>query len=188
MYWLTENAFQPMMWGLLFALGSGTFGFVLRKRGLIIMSVIALCLTIGIVVTEQLIVTDSEQLIIEVHKVAGAVTRNDQAAVLACISSDNEDLINRVQREMPSIDFRSVSVFSLTPPKIDADSDPPSAQVHFTSRVNADATQSRYGVRGSAVARVTLDYEKSSDGKWRITNFDPDRVQPNDFFGGSEDQ
>ncbi len=187
MYWLTENAFQPMMWGLLTVFAAGAFGFVLRKRILIVISLVVLAITIGLVVTEQLIVTDSEQLVAEVNSVAAAITRNDQAAVLACISPKNENLINEIKNKMPKIDFKSVSVNGLTPPEIDMESIPPTAQLRFNSRVSADATRfSQIGASGTAMVRVTLYYEKTIGGEWRIVDYDHNRIRPNDFFGGSE--
>ena len=66
MYWLTEDAFQPMMLGILIIFVSGAFWFMLRKRVLLVVAIFTLLLVIGVVITELLIVTDSEQLVIEV--------------------------------------------------------------------------------------------------------------------------
>lgn len=181
MYWLTENAFQPLMLGLLVAMATGAFGYVLNQRKLIAVCVVTLLLTSGIVVTEQLIVTHKEQLEMDINSMAAALSRNDQQTVLNYVDPSYDELINRIRNEMPDIDFRSVTINNLL---IHHEPQATTAQLEFIARVAADATRSRYGAEGTGVVSVSLDYELGDDGRWRIVNYDHDRVRPNDFMRG----
>jgi hypothetical protein len=183
-YYLTENAFHPMMFGIVVTFACGSLWFILRKRLLLIIALIALFCTIAVVVTEQAIVTDSEQLVIEVNRIANAISDNDMAEVLSCINPANSQIVSEVKGQMPRIDFKSVSVFGLTPPQVNSDTEPPTAKVSFTSRISADGSSSRFGVSGTGVVRVNLDYIKTPAGQWQINSYNYDRVRPNDFMGG----
>ena len=55
-YWLTENAFQPMMIGLLLVFVAWTFWFISRKRELMITAIAVGVSTFGIVVIETFVV------------------------------------------------------------------------------------------------------------------------------------
>ena len=85
---------------------------------------------------------------------------------------------------MPLLDFESVSVNNLTTPEINMDTDPPTATLRFNARVSVDASASRYGARGTGLSRVTLNYEKSADGKWRIRSYSHEQIRIQDFMGG----
>lgn len=179
MYWLTENAFQPLMLGMLIVLATGAFGYLLKQRKLMVISVITLVLTIGVVITEQVIVTHKEQLVIDINSMAAAFSRNDQQAVLRYVDPSFDHLVDRIRNEMPDIDFESVSVNRLV---VHHEPQETTAQLEFIARISADATRSQYGVSGTGVVNFTLDYELSPDGQWRIVDYDSDKVKPSDFF------
>lgn len=184
MYWLTENSIQPLMFGILIVFVAGTFWYMLRKRILLAIAILVATATVAIVITEQVIVTDSEQLTADVHSVAMAVAANQKDDVLSYIHPSAESLILEINGEMQRINFRSVSVNNLQEPQIDYSVDPPTALLQFNSRVSADGTRSRFGVEGTGVVRVKLEYNKSATGKWLITGYSYDNVRANDFLGG----
>lgn len=184
MYWLTENAFQPLMLGLLIVGATGAFGYVLKERRLLITAGIVFVLTLGIVITEQLIVTHKEQLVIEINSAAAAVSRNDRTAVLNHISPNYEEGIADVNHYMSVIDFSSVTVNNLV---VNHEPQGTTARLEFNARVAADATQaSEFGMEGVGLVAATLDYELSADGRWQIVNYDYRRIKPNDFFRNND--
>ena len=184
MYWLTENAFQPLMLGLLIVAATGAFGYVLGQRRLLITAGIVLALTIGIVITEQLIVTHKEQLVIEINSAAAAVSRNDSSAVLNHISPNYEQGIADVNYYMSLIDFNSVTVNNLV---VNHEPHGTTARLEFNARVSADATRaSEFGMDGVGLVAATLDYELSEDGRWQIVGYNYRRIQPNDFFRNND--
>ena len=189
-YWLTENAFQPMMIGLLLVFVAWTFWFISRKRELMITAIAVGVSTFGIVVIETFVVTDAEQLRKDVASVAAAVQSNDVDATLSFISPGAQIMIDDAKREMREINFKKLSVKRFNEPKIDLDSIPPKANISFNAIVLADCSQSnRYGnvARVNGAARVTLFYEKNSDGDWKLVDYDYKRVTANDFMGSIDD-
>ncbi len=182
MYWLTENAFHPMMIGLLSAISFGIAWYFYGKRVLLFITLLIIALTIGIVVTEQMIVTDREQLTSDIFDVAEALERDDVDGVLAFISESNPALRQEVKDRMPLIEFEFVGISSLKEPEIDLESKPPVAKLKFVTRVDANAMRDpRFSAQGSGVSSVTLNYQKDNDGNWRITNYGYTRPQPSDF-------
>ena len=185
-YWLTENAFQPAMIGLLVVFGAGGFWFVLGKNPLLVAAIVALVGTIGIVVIEQLVVTDAEQIRNELVLIAGAVQSNDVDTVLGYISPKAEDMIAEAKLEMSDVVFKKLSVKRFSDPEIDLDSNPPTASISFNAVVMADCSAaSRYGnaPRLNGAVRATLNYEKDSAGKWKIVDYDYKPVTTNDLMG-----
>ena len=186
MYWLTENAFQPAMIGLLVVFGTGAFWFVLKKKPLLIAAIVALVCTIGIVVVEQLIVTDSEQIKNDLVLIAGAVQSNDLDTVLGYISPEAENMIAEAKREMSDVDFKKLSVKRFSDPEIDLEATPPTASISFNAIISASTSpSSRYGniPRINGAVRVTVFYEKDSAGKWKIVDYNYQRITTNDLMG-----
>lgn len=184
MYWFTENAFQPLMLGLLAAFVCGAFSFMLKNKVLLWVTLGIVAATISIVVIEQVIETDSERVTKNLLGISAALSRNDLESVLGFISDSSPQLKAEAKREMRVIEFESVTVFGLSEPEIDLSTDPPTAIIEFNGRVSADATRSSFHAAGVGVARFKLYYEKTDDGDWKITRYEQFRITQNDMMRG----
>ena len=185
-YWLTENAFQPAMIGLLAAFAAWTFWFMTKKKALLITTIVVAVGTLGIIVIEQLIVTDAEQLRTDLYLVAGAVQANDLDTVLDYISPQAENLVAEAKFEMSQIIFKKLSVKRLSDPEIDLTSNPPTASISFNAIVAVDGSKSKYYgniPHASGATRATLNYEKDSQGKWKIVSYNYKPITTNDLMG-----
>lgn len=170
MYWLTENSFPIVMIGILFVGASFGFGFILQQRKLFWAGCVSLLITIALVTTEQLVVTDNEQIQSQIYQMARCVRRNDVEGLLEYTSAvpGKEGARRRVQSEMPNYHFQGCQVRALT---IEFDEFGGGATAYFTVWVNVDTNLIGDRV-GTGAEKVILKFEKESDGVWRVVHLD----------------
>jgi hypothetical protein len=142
----------------------------LRRGWLITTMVAVVVLAVGLIVFEQLSVTDNEQLRWQVRQMARAVQRNDVEGLLGHIHPRSVAYAT-ARTEMPQYTFRRCHVTGVRRVAIEADSDPPRAQVEFIVYVSVDATRSPYNYDGHVYRKVMLDMEKQADGRWLMTHY-----------------
>ncbi len=166
----TENPMYSIMLGLLFTGGFAAFSVMLQSRTCMVLSVISFLTMVGLVVMERSIETDNEKLRSNTFRLAELVANNDLQGAKRYFSKKMLSTINQLETEMPDYNFRSCRITGFRPIEFDSTSNPTKAQVDFTVIVNVDASI-RYQYDGVAQRGVLLNFEKESDGEWRIVNY-----------------
>lgn len=167
--WFTESSLIPLVVGTFIALGFFGLAFSFRDRTMLLLGLIIAIITAGITITEKLIVTDQEAIKAIVMELAVAVNNNNVAGVIKHVSPAEAETIARIESEMPRVQVRSCRVtgwreFSSLP-----GTQPPTATIDFI--VLASGTMRDGG--GTTQVRVILDFEKGTDGKWRVVDYEP---------------
>lgn len=185
MTWLTENPFPVLLIGSLTTIILASGWLRTGSRWLLAAVLVALGLTIGLVLTERLIVTDREQVTQTLHEIAALVERNEIDAALEYAYSKSPGVRSQAASELPLYRFAEVNIKSNLQVKVFPKLAPPMAKAEFNVVV---VLSTRDGLianrRIPRYAEVT--FYKEEDGQWRVggyNHFDPRRgftVDPED--------
>lgn len=143
--------------------------FAGREKRLFQLAVVVGLLTAATVICEQLIVTDREAVEETVFRLATMVQSNDVEGVVNSISKTQDTTRQRARSEMNRYDFDTCRVAGTTHFDSREDGGVKTAEITFTVTVSVrgySGPETVYGQR-----RVTLVFEKESDGQWRVINY-----------------
>ncbi len=180
--YFAENSLLSFMVGLLAVASCITFAFLLKKWKLLGLAGFFFLITLGLVVYERIVKTDSEQIIDAIYKIAESVEHNDVQGSIAQLGKSNALTKKRIEREMPLYKFSSCRIASHEMPIIETNVNPPRATIRFKVSVVVDAPT--YNYKGFAIRGVTLTYEKEPDGIWRIVDYS--HYDPRDQFNNRD--
>lgn len=165
MEWFTENSFIPLVTGIALVFVSIAMAVGTGERVMYRAAAVIFFLTLAIVVTEQLIVTEKEEVTEEVYQLAFHVRQNRMNEVLRKIHPDATDLISEVNSQMPRLEFDTCRILKITGFRARTENDD-EAVVEFTSalRASIDGSGKMPGLR-----RVKLGLRKDEHGEWLVT-------------------
>jgi hypothetical protein len=166
-----ENSFRVVIFVVPLLIILFVSSQLFTKPKLMYWGIAGVVLLIGWVVIERLVVTDREYLDQAIYFMSDCVQRNDVDGLLEYVSVNSKQTYRRVEKEFPDYQFRSCNIVRRNDLQIDDTKAPPTARIDFTVFVDLDATI-RYGYNGPAQRNVVLEFEKESDGVWRVVNFE----------------
>lgn len=169
MDWFTENSLVPMLTGVFMGavfLGLAFFG---REKRFLYVALGIGAVTSAIVVCELVIVTDREAVTECVQELANRVRTNDAPGVVAYISKSRPDTMKSAAREMARFRFEQCRITGTKSFDVRESGGKKSATIVFVvfARVQIDTMAGVTPVQ----PEVTLDFEKESDGKWRVVGY-----------------
>jgi hypothetical protein len=167
---IAETPFHAIMLGLLAIFVFGTVWLLSKRTAFLVLAVVSLLAMIGAIMLERWVVTDREQISVEVDAMAAAVAANSPTSLLLHISDRYPSIkdaarghFNRWQIEFCNLTSREV-------PAIDWSRSPPQAEVRFVVFARARQKQGD-GLGGADIVGVTLQMEKEPDGRWRVISY-----------------
>ena len=166
--WFTENSTFPMITGAMIVVALLGLAFFAREKIMLYAALVVAALVAGTVVCEKIIVTDREEIVDCVYELANAVQSNDKAAVVAFVSRNRQDTIDRVNAEMPRYDFDSCRINGTNYFKPGPDG-LGTAEICFVVSVKVRLNPNPDPVW--AQRKIILHFEKQLDGKWRIIDY-----------------
>ena len=170
-YWLTEDAFVPMLIGIFMATVLLLMAWSARNKIVFIAALLVAALTAGIVLTEAAIVTDRETATDLVYELAKHVRANDADAIARHISPQSPEISKRMREQMERFEVLSCSISGVTNFSIaDGSAADKKATIEFVAW--GQGKQRRGGLQGPANPRVKLWLQKESDESWKITDYD----------------
>ena len=167
--WFTENSMIPLVTGTFLVLAFLGLAISARERTMFYAAMIIAALTVGVVVTERLIVTDREAVTEIVYSLAKSVEENDMEAVLRRVSNQREDAKDKIRNEMPRYSFESVRVLGIADFSVQSDVDPKKATIDFV--VLAHGRLIAHGQGNHVQRRIRLYFQKEADGQWRMIDY-----------------
>ncbi|MEE2640307.1 MAG: hypothetical protein VX768_06745 [Planctomycetota bacterium] len=176
-----ESSFKIVGYGMFLTVPFYVMAHHFRNRRLWIVSHILVGLIALGVLVERWVVTPREEIRNVVSRLADIVEQNDVEGLLQHVSKSRPEVVDRARSEMPSYDFNSCNLMTFHKITVD-ENNPARASADFMVSVNLTMK----GYQGSAWRDVVLNFEKESDGKWRIVEYshhDPtNRKERTNFF------
>jgi ketosteroid isomerase-like protein len=114
-------------------------------------------------------VTDREQLRELIFETADAVESNDIERAVLVIGKRHPQLVARAKAELANYEFRQASVNQIRRINVDANALPTRAEVELIAGV--DVTSRRGQFSAKTPRRLTLQFEKQSDGQWAVVEY-----------------
>jgi len=152
--------------GILITLIFATFYLASRDRRVLPFVGIGALMIVVPLLIDYAIETPTETLQKRVRQLARHVRQNDVTGALTYFDPSLELVCNRMQREMPQYDFSLCNVTGSPTVKFTNETRT-RATVKFVVAFNLEIQGTRQmGLRG-----VTLEFRKTHDGKWLVTNY-----------------
>jgi hypothetical protein len=173
MNWLFEQPLVIVVLGVLLILGLGAAWSASGRKELLVALGVALALLIGGLVTERLVVTDSESIRATLLQIARDVQSNDRRAVARHVYSGAPELKKKADAELPNYEFTECRVTKIYNIDVDRLAEPRSAIVEFN--VVASGTFKYQGdhYSDSGIPRwVKLHLVREKDGSWTIQEYE----------------
>ena len=168
--WFTEDAIFPMVTGAILVIIFIALAISSREKIMLYVAFGITAMVVFTVVCEHLIVTQKEEITETVYDLAEMVEANDVAGVAGFVSKSRPDTIDRINREMPGYDFDTCRFIGTNYFEPDENSNA-KATICFTVTFRVSlVNQGQDSIPGQR--RVTLDFEKDEDGKWRIIDYE----------------
>jgi hypothetical protein len=163
---LYENSLQIVGYGLFLAVPIYVLAFHFQDKRLwigcgIVTGLIALAL-----IVEWSVQTPKEEVEQTVRTLANLVENNNVQSLLRMISKTKPEIVSRARHEMPRYDFDLCKLLVFHQIKID-ENNPKRATAEFRVFVNVETR----GYSGNALRDVFLNFEKESDGRWRVVDY-----------------
>jgi len=164
-YWLTEDAFVPMLTGIFMATVLLLMAWSARNRLVLYAGLLVAILTAGIVVAEAAIVTDRETVTELVYELAGYVRANDANSIAQHISPQSPELIDRMRNRMDRFKVETCSITGVNKFSIEGGV----ATIDFVAF--GQGSEKRSGLKSPANPRVELKLRKQADEMWKIIGY-----------------
>ncbi|TWU04616.1 hypothetical protein [Stieleria varia] len=168
---MTFLAEQPLMLSILLAVTAAMIGYGYLQSGDKRAGIAALVCGLLIPVVWLIaanIQTDREKILTAIDETAAAVQANDAATAVQIIS--DPAVRTRAEQELPRYDFSRVNVRNVQIQMLEG-SFPPTATVDLDASVTASMKSG--GLQNVRVPRrVILTFEKQTDGRWLVTDYD----------------
>ena len=165
-YWLTEDAFLPMLIGIFMATVLLLMAWSARNKIVFFAALLVAALTAGIVATEAAIVTDREIVTDLIYELAGHVRANDVDAIDRHISPQAPEISKRMRAAMDRFEILSCTISGVT----DFSAADGKATINFVAW--GQGKQRRGGLQSPANPKVRLDLQQESDESWKIIDYD----------------
>ena len=169
MIWFTENSTVPMVTGTLMVVILLGMAIASREKRIFQLAVVIGLLTAATVICETLIVTDQEKVTEVVYELAELVQSNNTQGVLDYVSQQWPDTRNDVSNEMPRYDFDTCRIVGFNYFDNENQESENTAEICFVVSVRVRLDNSRETISGPR--KVTLEFEKEPDGKWRVARY-----------------
>ena len=164
-YWLTEDAFMPMLIGIFMATILLLMAWSARNKIVFFAALLVAALTAGVVVTEAAIVTDREQVTDLVYELARHVRANDADEIARHISPDAPEIATRMRGQMERFEVLSCSIAGVN----DFSAEDGKATIDFVAWGQGKVR--RGGFESAANPRVELELQKQPDESWKIIGY-----------------
>ena len=169
MNWLFEDAFVPLIVGVVVTLATAYFWLQTGYRVLLQSALVSLLLTIAIVVVERLVETDREQIERTLQAIAQDVERNDLEAVLGWVHSSATETRRRAEADFPRYEFHHVSVKRNLEIAVLQDEPPREVAANFNVVV---VVSDRGGLFQQTRAPVFVEVEfKREEDRWKVLSY-----------------
>jgi hypothetical protein len=173
MNWLFEQPLIIVVLGMLLILALGAAWSASGRQELLYALGVAFILLIAGLVTERLVVTDSEAIRATLLQIARDVQSNNRRAVARHVYSGAPALKQKADAELPNYEFTECRVTQVHTIDVDRLAEPRSAIVEFN--VVASGTFKYMGDRFSdtGIPRwVKLHLVREKDGRWTIQEYE----------------
>ncbi|MGI8978585.1 MAG: hypothetical protein ACR2FY_05135 [Pirellulaceae bacterium] len=141
----------------------------------------AFAIFVGLLIMEQVVVTDREAIETTVQQIAHDVQANDHQAVQRHIYSGSPQLKQKVQGELPNYRFTECRVTSQPEIAVNTKDEPRSAKVSFLAAAAGDFKYQGMSASASKEApirrRIILHMRKEADGRWTVEDYDHEDFQ-----------
>ncbi len=164
-HWLTEDAFVPMLTGIFVAAVLLLMAWSARNKVVMYVALLVVAVTVGIVTTEMLIVTDRETVTDMIYELAGHVRANDVEAIAGHISPAASGIADRMRAQMGRFKIESCTIVGINA----FSSEGETASVDFVAW--GQGSERRGGLEGAANPRVILELRKQEDESWKIFGY-----------------
>ena len=169
---LLEQPLAIVIVGVVLGLVAGTAWTSTGRKGWLIGLGLVVVLTIAGLIVERLVVTDREAIEATLAEIARDVQSNDLRAVLRHVSSNNPELQQKAEAEMPNYRFDECRVTKIFQLDIDASAEPRSALVEFNVIASGSFQQGGVELADRGVPRrVLLQMVREKDGRWRVQDY-----------------
>ena len=164
-YWLTEDAFIPMLTGIFVASVLLLMAWSARNKIVMLLALSVAAVTAVIVVTEMSIVTDRETVTDMIYELARHVQKNDVEAITKHISPQVPEVADRMRGRFEQYKVEACSIIGINEFFSEGDN----AMIDFVAW--GQGGQRRGGMEGAANPRVVLKLRKHEDGNWKIIDY-----------------
>jgi ketosteroid isomerase-like protein len=169
---LLEQPLAIVIVGVVLGLVAGTAWTSTGRKGWLVGLGLVVVLTIAGLIVERLVVTDREAIEATLAEIARDVQSNDLRAVLRHVSSNNPELQQKAEAEMPNYRFDECRVTKIFQLDIDASAEPRSALVEFNVIASGSFQQGGVELADRGVPRrVLLQMVREKDGRWRVQDY-----------------
>jgi len=177
MTWLYEQPLVIVALGVGLILALGAAWSASGRKELLYGVGAAFVLLIAGLITERLVVTDSEAIRATLLTIARDVQSNNRRAVLAHIHSGSPELKKKAEAELPNYDFTECRVTKVHKVEVDRSAEPHSALVEFNVIASGTFKQSGMELTDTVPRWVKLQMLRDKDGRWTIANYEHDDPQ-----------
>ena len=164
--WFTEDALQPIIGGGFLAIC--LFGLAVysgeKLMYLAALAVVAIVAAIGII--ESSIVTDRERAMDMIYSGVRSANANEDAEIVALVHADEEQLINRLAKELSNTTFENIRVVGVKAFENQVDAKPQTASIKFV--ILGSGTHKGYS--GPFHLEVKLELQKVGDD-WKVVGY-----------------
>ena len=163
---ITESPGHLITIGVLLTCFSTLLWFMTRKRIFAFLALLLAIGTISIIFIERAIITDREQLTIDIFDLAEYVANGDADGVASHVAPEKTNFVKRIRDEMSRINLSECRLTGFNEKTINGHP-PDNAFFDFV----VWASGSGHGQSGTGAVRVALEFEKRGD-KWLIVAYD----------------
>lgn len=166
---LLENPFPIYAGGALLATFCGLVFLARRNLPSLLTLVGAVLLTLVLIITERMVVTDAEEIQVVTETLMVALERNDVPGVIAAIDPAATEVRSHAETLMPLVRVSDTGAASIQV-VVDATAVPLAAVSEFHAKV--DGIHTRSGMRLFYFDKVLMNWTKK-EGRWLLTDYTP---------------
>ncbi len=168
MTWFVESPWPSLMLGVVLEVILA-IALVRTARGAIVgLMIVVFALTVGMVIVERVVVTETEEVEDALDHVAAALVANDSQAVLACFSPHCPRLAE-LRSILSRVTVRVAKIGGDLEVRLNHLTQPPSATCYFTGRV--EAKDSRGEIPYEHLVRKFKVTLRKEGGRWLIADY-----------------
>lgn len=167
---MAESPIHAIMVGALLVFGCIVGWITLKRKAFIWSGVVIGAVSLGLVIAESVIVTDSELINSELDQMAACVRNNDVDGLLKFISKESPHVEAEASIRMGQYMIELCRITSRARPVFEDENPARRAKIRFIvfGRAKERATDQS---EGSGIRGVELSLQKEDDGVWRVTDY-----------------
>jgi len=174
MNWITDNPIPLFVLGLLVQVFLGVALWQSGRRWILGLMAICACVSVGLLVTESIISSPTEEITDTLDRLAAAIQTNDPANVVTFIAPEAAQIRGSAEREMKRVIISEAFVAGT--PKIELSTSPEgktTATASFLGRFKAKFVRETTPY-DQALVRFKLYFRQEGD-RWLVTNYEMNR-------------